>query len=106
MTVSSVRDISVASSELPSTAVFKPAGNHDAVDRYVLEVFVAGVDTNVAQPTAIQDLGRPAVVNNECRADVRTTISALAAGNYVAVVSVVGGEDGSLRSPPSPVFSR
>jgi hypothetical protein len=105
MTVSSARDITVASSEVPSTAVFRPASNHDAVDRYVLEIFTAGSDPFTARPVATQDLGRPAIVNDECSADVRSTITSLAPGSYIASVSAVS-RDGSLRSDPSPVFTR
>jgi hypothetical protein len=106
MTVSSTRDITVTSSQTLSKAVFTPASIHDVVERYVLEIFTAGSDPNVAQPVATQDLGVPAIVNNECSADVRSTISTLAPGTYIAAVSAISAMEGTLRSDPSSAFTR
>jgi hypothetical protein len=58
------------------------------------------VDPSVANPVAWQDVGLPAVVNGECAADVRSTIMALASGNYVATVSAITGQGAKLRSGP------
>jgi len=105
-TVSSTRDITVKSATLPSTAVFTPSSNDaTAVQRYVLEVFPLGADTRVANPVATQDLGKPAIVNGEIRADVTSTILALAPGDYVATVTAIGS-GGSAQSAPSPQFRR
>lgn len=105
-TVSSTRDITVKPVGLPSTAAFTPSGNHaTAVDRYVLEVFPLGADPTVANPVATQDLGKPAITNGEIRADVTSTILALAPGDYVATVTAIGS-GGSAQSAPSPQFTR
>jgi hypothetical protein len=105
-TVSSTLDITVSPAGLPSTAVFGPSSNHaTAVDRYVLEVFPAGADWTVANPVATSDLGKPAIANGECRADVTSTILGLAPGTYIATVTA-WGSGGSARSAPSPQFSR
>lgn len=105
-TVSSTRDITVKPPTLPSTAVFTPSSNHaTAVDRYVLEVFTLGANTTVANPVATQDLGKPAISNGECRADVSSTILALTPGTYVATVTAVG-PGGSAQGAPSPQFTR
>jgi hypothetical protein len=105
-TVSSTRDITVKPLNLPSTAVFTPSSNHaTAVDRYVLEIFPLGVDPTVANPVGTQDLGKPAIVNGECRADVSATVLALTPGTYIATITAVGG-GGSAQSAPSPQFTR
>jgi hypothetical protein len=105
-TVSSTRDITVKAPTLPSTAVFTPSSNHaTAVDRYVLEVFTLGADTTVANPVATQDLGKPAITNGECRADVTSTVLALTPGTYVATVTAIG-PGGSAQGAPSPQFIR
>lgn len=105
-TVSSTSDVTVKSVTLPSTAVFTPSSNHDtAVDRYVLELFPLGADTTLANPVGTQDLGKPAITNGECRADVTATILALLPGTYVATVTAVG-EGGSAQSASSPPFTR
>ena len=105
-TVSSTHDIAVKPVALPSTAVFTPSSNHDtAVDRYVLEIFPLGADTTVANPIGTQDLGKPAINNGECRADVSAAILALLPGSYVATVTAIG-EGGSAQSAPSPQFTR
>jgi hypothetical protein len=105
MTVSGTREILVTGSQLPTTALFTPASMHDTVDRYVLEIFVAGADPSVSQPVATLDLGRPAVVDNECTVDVRSAIFALAPGSYIAVVSAFSA-DGTYSSDASPTFIR
>jgi chitinase len=105
-TVSSTRDITVISSDLPTTAVFTPSSDHSTgVDRYVLEVFPAGADTTAANPVATRDLGKPRVSNGECRADIASTILGLAPGKYVATVTAFGDGGGS-QSAASPQFTR
>ena len=105
-TVSSTNDITVKPVTLPSAAVFTPSSNHDtAVDRYVLEVFPLGADTTVANPVGTQDLGKPAINNGECRADVSATILALLPGSYVATVTAIG-DGGTAQSAPSPPFTK
>ena len=80
-TVSSTRDITVKPPNLPSTAVFVPSSNHaTAVDRYVLEIFPAGADPTVANPVATLDLGKPAITNGECKADISSVTLALLPG--------------------------
>jgi hypothetical protein len=106
MTVSGTHDITVTSSQVLSKAIFTPASIHDSVERYVLEIFVAGSDPNVAPPVATQDLGKPAVVNNECTADVRNLLLSLWPGSYIATVSAVSNQAGTLRSDPTPAFTR
>jgi hypothetical protein len=105
-TSSSTINIAVTSTTVPSTAVFGPSNNHDAaVEYYVLDVFPAGADTWVANPVSSVYLGKPAVFNGECRADVSPTILGLAPGRYVATVTAFGN-GGSARSAPSPQFTR
>ena len=105
-TVSSTLDITVSPAGLPSTAVFGPSSNHaTAVDRYVLEIFPAGADWTVANPVATSDLGKPAIANGECRADITSTMLALVPGTYIATVTA-WGSGGSAQSAPSPQFSR
>jgi hypothetical protein len=105
-TVSSTRDITVIPANLLKTAVFVPSSNHaTAVVRYVLEVFPAGANPTVANPVASRDLGKPAIVNGECRADIASTILALTPGNYIATVTAFGSA-GSSQSAPSAQFIR
>ena len=106
MTVSGTRDVTVTSGQVLSKAVFTPASIHDSVERYVLEIFPAGSDPNVAPPVATQDLGKPAVVNNECTADVRNLLFSLWPGSYIATVSAVSSQAGTLRSDPTAPFTR
>ena len=96
-TVSTWSDIQVAGSTTLSKAVFRPAVVPDGVLYYLFEVFAAAADPNKAVAIATQNLGLPAVVGGECTADVKTSISGLAAGNYIATVSSVSAT-GKLRS--------
>ncbi len=106
VTVSSTHDITVKPLGLLSTAVFTPSSNHaTAVDRYVFEVFPLGANPIVANPVGTQDLGKPAIINGEIRADVAATILALAPGNYIATVTAIGS-GGTAQSAPSPQFTR
>jgi uncharacterized protein (DUF2141 family) len=105
-TVSSTRDITVRPANMLTTAVFSPPADHATdVLHYVLEVFPAGANPYTANPVATRDLGKPAVVNNECRVDIASTILALSPGTYIAAVTAVGG-GGSTQSAASPQFTR
>ncbi len=105
-TVSSTSDITVTPPNLPSTAVFVPSSNHaTVVDRYVLEIFPAGADPTVANPVATLDLGKPAIINGECSANISPVIFALPPGRYIATVTAMG-TGGTAQSAPSSEFSR
>ena len=105
-TVSSTRDITVKPANMLSTAAFTPSVDHATdVLHYVLEVFPAGANPYTANPVATRDLGKPAVVNNECRVDIASTILALSPGNYIAALTAVGS-GGSAQSAASPQFTR
>jgi regulation of enolase protein 1 (concanavalin A-like superfamily) len=106
VTASSERIIWVNDSAQPRQAVFMASSNHaTAVSHYVLDVFPAGADPNASNPVAGQDLGLPAVVNGECRADITQLMAGLPPGTYVATVTAIG-DGGSARSAPSAPFSR
>jgi hypothetical protein len=96
-TVSTWVDIGVGSTSTLSKAVFKPAVVPDGVQYYLFEVFAAGANPSTATPKATQNLGLPAVVNGECTADVKATMTGLVAGSYIATVSSIS-TDGKLRS--------
>ena len=105
-TVSSTRDITVKPPSLPTTVTFTPSSNDaTAVDRYVFEVFPLGADTTVANPIATRDLGKPAITNGQCGADVSSTILALTSGTYVVTITAIG-DAGSTQSAPSPSFTK
>jgi hypothetical protein len=100
-TVSSTRDIMVTVQSLPNTTVFVPSSNDaTAVDRYVLEIFPLGANPTVANPVATRDLGKPAITGGECRADISSTIQALAPGPYIATITALG-PGGSAQSEPA-----
>jgi hypothetical protein len=99
-TVSSWRDVTVGSTAALSTATFAPAIVPDTVSYYLFEVFAAGSDPTVATPVSSQNLGIPAVVNGECSADVRSALTGLAPGSYIATVSAVTPVEDVLRSAP------
>jgi hypothetical protein len=81
--------------------VFNASPDHNSlVNSYLLEIFAAGADPSTATPIATQNLGKPAVVNGECTADISATVNALAPGNYRATVAAVGS-GGSSRSAPA-----
>jgi regulation of enolase protein 1 (concanavalin A-like superfamily) len=98
-TASSWSDVTVGSTIL-SKAIFTPAVVPDTVDYYVFEVYTGGADPAVAAPLATQNLGIPPVVNGEMTVDVRSTISGLAPGSYIATVSSMSTGEGTLRSAP------
>jgi F5/8 type C domain len=85
-----------------SLAVFAPSPDHDAlVNSYVLQVFPADGGSAVATV----DLGKPQVINGECRVDISVLIAGLQPGVYTGTLWAVGDE-GSAASEPSPPFAR
>ena len=65
--------------------MFDPSSDHDAsVTRYVLRLTPAA-STQVLMME--RDLGKPAVVNGECRVDISSLLRLLPPGSYVALVS-------------------
>ncbi|HEY3157891.1 MAG TPA: Ig-like domain-containing protein [Vicinamibacterales bacterium] len=104
-TTSAARTVTVSAPPPPVTgahATFTASADHNTlVTRYVLDIFASGADPNTATPIASQDLGKPAVVNGDCTADISPTYNGLAAGSYIATVSAVGS-GGSSRSPATP----
>ena len=105
MTVSGGRDIRVVAPSVHRAAIFEPSSVHAVVERYVLEIFLAESNPDLALPLAVQDLGRPPVVDNECTVDVSAVVFALPPGRYVATVSAVTWA-GLYRSSVSPEFTR
>jgi regulation of enolase protein 1 (concanavalin A-like superfamily) len=106
MTQSSTRDITVATVAIPSKVVFTAGSIWDLVLWYVLDIFPAGADPAVAQPVATVPLGLPALFAYQATVDVRPAILALPPGQYIATVSSVSLLEGTLRSSPSPAFTR
>ncbi len=105
-TVSSARTITVSGASMPTTAVFTPSSNHaTAVTRYVVDIFTAGANPALSNPVASHDIGKPAIVNGEIRADLRQTITALSPGAYISTITAIGS-GGSTRSAASPQFTR
>ena len=97
--------LSVVALPVPSTPVmltFTPSANDSEVTYYYLRIYTATANLTYDTPVAVQNLGKPPVVNGTSSADVTTTITTLAPGSYVAVVSAVwtGGETFSAPSPP------
>ena len=82
------------------TLVFVASPDHyTLVNSYLLEIFAAGVNTSTATAIVSRNLGKPSVVNGECKADVTATIGALPPGTYQATVAAVG-DGGKRRSAP------
>jgi regulation of enolase protein 1 (concanavalin A-like superfamily) len=104
-TTSAARTVTVNAALPPppgAHATFTASTDHNTlVTRYVLDIFASGANPNTATPIASQDLGKPAVVNGDCTADISATYNALAAGSYIATVSAVGS-GGSSRSTATP----
>jgi hypothetical protein len=104
-TTSAAHSITVGAATTQRNAAFNPSADHNTlVMSYRLEIFAAGANPQSATPLATQDLGKPAVVNGECTADITNTVNGLAPGNYQATVSAVGS-GGSSRSAPA-TFTR
>jgi hypothetical protein len=103
-TTSSAVSVTVSSTR---TATFTASPDHNTlVASYRLDVFAAGADPSTATPVATQNLGKPAVVNGDCSADITTTLRSLPAGSYIATVSAVGTSGTTSRSAASPTFVR
>ena len=102
-TTSAAVSITVASSR---TAVFTASPDHASVASYLLEVFAAGANPATAAPVASQNLGKPALVNGDCSADITSTLRGLAPGSYFATVSAIEADGSKSRSAPSPNFLR
>jgi hypothetical protein len=105
-TKSAARSVTVNNSTIPTTALFVPSSNDaTAVARYVLQIFTAGANAATATPMQTQDLGKPAIVNGECTADIAATIQSLPSGSYIAVI-MASGSGGQTQSAPSAPFVR
>jgi hypothetical protein len=50
-------------------------------------------------------MGKPAITNGECRADISSVVLALPPGTYIATVTAMGN-GGSAQSAPSAAFTR
>jgi hypothetical protein len=97
-TASAWKELTVTASVVPGTATFAPAVLTGAIERYVLEMFVAGADVTTTAPVSTIDLGLPPVIDGLCTADVRAAILALAPGSYTATVSAISPTEGTFRS--------
>ena len=105
-TVSGARSITVMDPNTPTTADFTPSADNDtSVTYYEVEIYPQGANPGSANPVGAQDIGKPAVVNGECRADIHTMILSLSPGTYFGTVTAFGA-NGSARSVPSPLFTR
>jgi regulation of enolase protein 1 (concanavalin A-like superfamily) len=104
-TRSAGRSILINAPPLRKRAIFSASPDHAKVTRYNLDIFTAGANPATAAPIASQNLGKPAVVNGDCTADIAATISGLPGGNYFATVVAVGSTGVSTRAV-SGVFAR
>jgi regulation of enolase protein 1 (concanavalin A-like superfamily) len=105
-TVSSERTVTVTASGFPTHVSFVPSTNDAvAVSSYRFEIYPATANPLLSNAAGSQDLGKPPVVDGQAVVDVRQTISALAPGTYVGVIAAIGSA-GSVRSAPSPAFTR
>jgi hypothetical protein len=87
-------------------AAFVPSSNHDqAVTNYVLDIYEEGTDPSGGTPVATAALGKPVVVDGECRVDITSTVGSLPPGSFIATVTALG-PGGSARSDASPPFVR
>lgn len=106
LAVSVARTILVTPGSGTYTAVFGPSWNHDqAVTSYVLDIYEQGADPPVATPVATALLGKPVVVDGECRVDITSTVGTLPPGSFIATVTAFG-PGGSVQSAASPPFVR
>jgi hypothetical protein len=105
-TASAARSITVDDPAMPDRALFTASADHDSnIDYYVVEIFPQGADPQMANAVAAQNIGKPAMVNGECEADIRAMIQSLSPGNYIATVTAFNG-NGSARSTASAPFTR
>jgi len=63
--------------------VFEPSPDHGTVTNYLFEVAQTGA---AQEPVLQRDIGKPAVVNGECRVDVSALLALLPKGSYIAQV--------------------
>jgi hypothetical protein len=74
-------------------AVFEPSPDHATiVDSYIFEVAAAGA---VGMTLVQQNVGKPAVVNGECRVEITALLAILPPGQYVARLKAVSGGNSS-----------
>jgi regulation of enolase protein 1 (concanavalin A-like superfamily) len=92
---------------LPTRAAFNPSPDHNTsrVTYYRVEIFTAGADPARTSAVSAQNVGKPAVVNGECRTDIASMISGLPSGSYFAAIRAVGPGGSSTRTL-SGVFRR
>ena len=93
-----------ASDPEPSTPVrlvFEPSADHRDVSRYVFEVVVAASRSSLMLAA---NLGKPAVVNGECSAEITGLLADLPPGTYVGRLKAVNAS-GSSEYAYSGVFS-
>lgn len=102
-TTSAAASVTVSGSQGTSTttAVFVPSTDNTNVDYYVVEIYAASSGAMVSTT----NIGKPAVVNGECRADISSQVSALPAGSYAARVRAVNAFGGTA-SALSTTFTR
>jgi hypothetical protein len=79
--------------------LFEPSPDHATVTSYVFEVALAGA---AQTPVLRHDIGKPPVVNGECRVDVSALLTLLPHGSYVVLVSAASasGLSAPAASPP------
>jgi regulation of enolase protein 1 (concanavalin A-like superfamily) len=98
-TTSAARSITVTGATMPTRAAFVPSSNHaTSVTSYRLDIFTAGANPSSATPMATQNLGKPAIVNGECSADISTTMTGLPGGSYFATLVAIGPGGTSPRT--------
>ncbi len=79
-----------------ATAVFVPSTDNANVDYYVVELY-----TSTGAMVSTVNIGKPAVVSGECRADISAAVRSLAAGSYTARVRAVNSYGGTASAPAS-----
>jgi chitinase len=106
LAISAARTILVTPGLGTYLAAFVPSSNHDqAVTNYVLDIYEEGTDPSGGTPVATAALGKPVVVDGECRVDITSTVGSLPPGSFIATVTALG-PGGSARSDASPPFVR
>ena len=79
--------------------VFEPSPDHATVTSYVFEV----AQTGAAEGPVLQhDIGKPAVVNGECRVDVSALLALLPKGSYIALVRAANAKGLSAPGVSAP----
>jgi regulation of enolase protein 1 (concanavalin A-like superfamily) len=84
----------------PRLVVFQASTDHATlVTRYELRIFLSGADILTAVPLVTSDLGKPTPASNgDITVDRATVFTALAVGNYVAVVRAIGSSGSSTST--------